>query len=304
MTRALALALFLLLLPCAVAAQTLFEADFTQSTVTGMGFTDSASDTDAGTNAARSVVVNGGPSGAKNAIRWVHRSQTLAEASADGNTQHSCCGVSKIGAYAQPARGVSIFLHLYDRPVVATEVDNWTGGGDLIPDDLRQKTIDIGNGTGSARFIMYSAFGQPSGIGATQRWRRSMCVGTDCTLGGSAVFAERVVSDGWGCTVMELRGASTLGGSNGIFRIAQSDSGWLMENTAVTIDEIDSIGNGWENPNFHSFTDGTLGDEDAIGPALTIEIGGFKIASSRDTSWCANMTAGSSSKPVFRYRIR
>lgn len=268
-------------------AAALFEADFSQTTLSAMGFTNNSADDTTYTRATRSIVTAGGPDGVKNCIRWVHNPKTEAQLE-PGNPQGYWGGIGKSAAWTLPVAGDSLFWHFYVRLQACSQVDNWVddGGLTVIPNDFRQKTMDIGNGaTGSARFIMYSAYGQAQGLGADNSWRWSMSVGT----AGQGVGVRPTVTDGWVAIVMQTTSNTSSQAGNGIFRIAMNnDSTWDQSNTAVNIDAQEG-GNGWDSVSFHSFNDATVGNVSGTGPSLTIELGGYKVASARDTSWYANM---------------
>jgi len=269
----------------------LFEADFSQTTLTGIGFTDLSPGGDTDTpngRCTRSIVTNGGPSGSKQAIRWEHFPKTPAFVTGLGNAQGYWGAMESDTNWTAPGPGESLFFHFYLRVVEATNCDNIESGGGVISNDFRQKTIDIGGGaTGSSRFILYSAYGQSGGTGALSSWEMAMSVGTD----RSNVRVRPTESDGWVAVVMELVPATSIGGTNGIFRIGMNrDSGWDVENTGIAIDDHEGSAS-WDGINFHSFNDVTLGDADGVGPSLIIEMGGCKVRRTRDTSWYASMTS-------------
>jgi hypothetical protein len=269
----------------------LWEPDFSQSTVELMGFTDSLDATDPDGRTIRTVETGEGPSGL-NTVRFTHIPISEAEVGVIGNTQNTHGSKIAGGSYTGVAQGTSFWIHMYLRLVTLEDLLAYNPPPEApttTADALTYKQSIWGNNAGGndARLILQSKFGNFYG-----GWRVFPADNID-----SGPEVDFDVADGWVALSIEARSASTIGGSDGYFKVwlnVETSAAVTAERTGVQIDSVDAatgLDRLWTGFNFNEFGNETIA-EDTPNPQLVYEIGGLQLRDDANTTWFADMTEG------------
>jgi hypothetical protein len=262
----------------------LFTPDFSQSTVELMGFTDSIAATDPNGRTVRTVVIGAGPAGL-NTVRFEHLPISEAAVGVIGNTQNTHGSKIAGGSYTGVAQGSSFFIHMYLRLVTLTDISGYNPPPEApstTDDALTYKTSIWGHNSGGsdARLILQSKFGDFYG-----GWRVFPADNIDS---GPEVAFD--VADGWVALTIEARSASTIGGSDGYFKVWLNNDTYASptaQQTGIQIDSVDAptgLERLWTGFNFNEF-----GNETLAGGSLIYEIGGLQLRDDFNSSWFADM---------------
>lgn len=257
-----------------------FQADFTQSTESAIGFNDNQSATDPNGRTTRTIVA--GPGG-RNAIKITHTPISEAAVNAINNPQNTHGSAVNYGTFTGVAQGQAMFFHLYVRLDAMSDLKSWdtVNPASTIDDALTVKMAI--QGVDESRIILHLQAGNFYG-GMRVRIAKNIDTGAGASVS---------VANGWTSLIFEAKSATTRGGTDGYVKAWKNSGTYGSPAETVTSQAIDAVDASdvkmWTSWGWNQFGNETLASGAWTTPALAYSLAGVKITDFFDTAWHGNM---------------